>query len=231
MTSVAALVLAGGQSRRMGQDKALLRLPLEHNPTLLEHICNIATACSDLTYVLTPWPQRYESFLQPSVTLLQEHITGNGPLVALAQGWSMILDDRLQDKKAPPDWLLTLACDTPALDLETLQSWREQLVVIDAAADHAVVKNGGPDKENVSANAAAALAKQSDRWEPLCGFYHRRCIPSLQRAVQHNVRSFQYWLRDETVMQLPLTNFHMLRNCNTPMEWAQFLHATDARNL
>ncbi|NEQ50098.1 MAG: molybdenum cofactor guanylyltransferase [Leptolyngbya sp. SIO3F4] len=212
MVNIAVLVLAGGQSRRMGRDKALLQLPLAHQPTLLEYICNLAIAFSPQTYVLSPWPQRYEKFLPKTLTSLQEPSAGNGPLVALAQGWSMILDSSQQRQQNSPDWLLVLACDMPTLEILQIKHWQQTLTHVDESA-------------------IAALPRHLDRWEPLCGFYHRRCIPSLETAIQNQVRSFQRWLANESVIQLPLSNSHMLRNCNTPLEWQQFLSSTSARNL
>ncbi|MEM7794272.1 MAG: molybdenum cofactor guanylyltransferase [Cyanobacteria bacterium P01_C01_bin.118] len=211
MFHLAALVLAGGQSQRMGRDKALLSMPLAYQSTLLQQVCHVAQGCSPDLYVLTPWPENYQPLLPPIVTLLHEPTVGHGPLVALEQGWAQILATRQQQRLPPPDWLLTLACDMPGLELTTLQRWRQTLI-------------------NVDAGAIAALPKQSERWEPLCGFYHRRCLPSLKVAINNNVRSFQRWLHQENVVQLLGADSHMLRNCNTPAEWQQFLTNVNARN-
>lgn len=199
----AALILAGGQSRRMGCDKALLALPTTE--TLLQRTCSIAQACVSQTYVLTPWPERYQHLLPASVKCLQEGSAQAGPMVALDQGWSMILADA---QRRAPDWLLVLACDLPALEPSILQAWQRKLATI-------------------SSDAIAALPQRHHRWEPLCGFYHRRCIPSLQRAVAANIHSFQQWLADEVVTPLALADENMLQNCNTPAQWQQFLDSMD----
>lgn len=208
----AALVLAGGQSRRMGFDKALLSLPTGQRSTLLQLSCTVAQYSTHRTYVLAPWPERYRHLLASTTVLLEEVSPGSGPLVALHQGWSMILADTQKRSERPPSWLLVLACDMPALDAIAIQSWQRQLKT-------------APD------DAIAALPRHNNRWEPLCGFYHRRCIPSLQRAVQGNIRSCQRWLDNETVMQLDVADYNMLRNCNTPGQWQQFLNSENARNL
>ena len=210
MLNLTALVLAGGKSQRMGSDKALLPL-LRHQSTLLQQVCFVAQGCSPEVYVLSPWPERYQDILPPSITLLREPIAGEGPLVALKQGWLQILDARQQQQQATPDWLLALACDMPSLELTVLQRWQQML----------------PD---VAEGAIAALPKQENRWEPLCGFYHRRCLPGLNAAINSNIRSFQQWLNQENVVQLLGADSHMLRNCNTPTEWQQFLSTVSARN-
>ncbi len=215
MPNTAALVLAGGRSRRMGRDKALLPLP-EPQTNLLQQVCTVTQACVSRTYVLTPWPERYNHFLPPTITLLPEPTVGQGPLVALATGWSMILQDCQRYQRPAPDWLLVLACDMPALDVPTLQKWRQKLKGM-------TIESG---------DEIAALPKHEQRWEPLCGFYHRRCIPSLENALANNIRSFQQWLinEDKRVIALPMPDHHMLRNCNTPKQWQQFLDESNHRN-
>lgn len=213
ISRMAALILAGGQSRRMGCDKALLPLPPTYakQRTLLERTCSIAQSCVSRTYVLTPWPERYGCLRSSSVILLQETKSGAGPLVALEQGWSMIVDDVRQQREESPDWLLVLACDLPALNAVTLKTWCMNLTT-------------------VSGNEIALLPRQNNRWEPLCGFYHRRCLPSLRNAIQSDIRSCQRWLATETVIPLSLSNSNMLRNCNTPAEWQQFLDSLTVGN-
>lgn len=208
----AALILAGGQSQRMGRDKALLQLP-QTGQLLLQHVYEVAQCCSSTVYVLTPWPERYAALLPQTAVWLHESTPGAGPLVALSLGWSLILADCQQH--SPPEWLLVLACDMPALDPRLLQQWQRTLTGVDASA-------------------IAALPRRADRWEPLCGFYHRRCVPNLNKAISLNIRSFQRWLAQEQVATL-IVNSHdksydMLKNCNTPVDWQQFLEDDQSRN-
>lgn len=53
-------ILLGGKSQRMGTDKALLNLGEQ---TFLHRTLEIATALSDEIYLLTPWRDRYQPFL------------------------------------------------------------------------------------------------------------------------------------------------------------------------
>ena len=141
--------------------------------------------------------------------LLEVHDEVSGPMVALAQGWSMILKNTQHRYSRPPIWLLVLACDMPALNSTALQTWRQQLNTL--------------HKDEI-----AALPRYNHHWEPLCGFYHYRCIPNLQRAIKNNVRSFQQWLANERIMALSVTNSNVLRNCNTPAQWQQFLDSASS---
>ena len=113
--SLAALVLAGGKSSRMGQDKALI--PWDGIP-LLERVCQVASQCCQEVYIITPWSDRYQAILTAkNYQFMVESNPGLGPLVALAQGLAEI----------PADWVLLLACDMPLLQVEIILDWANQL--------------------------------------------------------------------------------------------------------
>ena len=74
----------------------------------------------------------------------------------------------------------------------------------------------------VEDEAIAALAHHVKGWEPLCGFYRRRCLPTLMEYISQGGRSFQEWLKQHPVKVLPLPDPGMLLNCNTPEDLASF---------
>jgi molybdenum cofactor guanylyltransferase len=118
---LAALILAGGQSSRMGKDKALI---LWDGIPLLERVCQVASSCTEQVYILTPWPERYQDSLKDdNYRLLAESNPGQGPLVALSQGLAEI----------PADWILLLACDMPQLQIEIIQNWVNELAQLPAS--------------------------------------------------------------------------------------------------
>jgi molybdopterin-guanine dinucleotide biosynthesis protein A len=111
---IVALVLAGGKSSRMGEDKALLHFAGKH---LLTRVCEVAETVKLPVYILTSWPEKYQEILPESYQFLLEENHGNGPLVALAEGLQMI----------SADWVLLLGCDLPLLDSEIIHHWMMQL--------------------------------------------------------------------------------------------------------
>lgn len=199
-TKLTAIVLAGGQSSRMGQDKALISI---QGIPLLQLVCSIAKACADTVYVVTPWPERYQHLLLPGCQFIQElplsppslspspPTLSEGPLVGFAQGMAQV----------QTDWVLLLACDLPKLKVEALQEWIARL-------------------DGVGDDAIAALAHHAKGWEPLCGFYRRRCLPELLDFINQGGRSFQQWLKQYPVQVLPVLEPEMLFNCNTPEDLA-----------
>ena len=187
MPALTTIVLAGGQSARMGQDKALI--PIAGVP-LLRRICGVALQLSPKVYIVTAWPERYRSIVPPECRLIPEQVQEKpqGPLVGFAQALAQV----------QTEWVLLLACDLPRLEAETLRAWAGQLP---------------------SVSETAFLPRGDRGWEPLCGFYRTRCLPSLKRAIAQGDRSFQQWLAGESVRELLVSDRSLLFNCNTPEDW------------
>jgi molybdenum cofactor guanylyltransferase len=183
-TALTAFILAGGQSSRMGQDKALLSF---YGISFLENTCLVAQDCAVQVYVITPWPEGYELILPKSCGIIKEPLPTKGPLFAFTLGLNCV----------KTDWILLLACDLPLLTAETVKEWSQLLV-------------------NVPENAIAFVPRRSNRWEPLCAFYHRRCLESLTAYINQGGTSFQKWLNASPVEELIIDNSEILFNCNTP---------------
>ncbi|MBE9078132.1 molybdenum cofactor guanylyltransferase [Romeria aff. gracilis LEGE 07310] len=181
----------------MGQDKALL--PVRGMP-LLPRTCRVAQTCTPRVTVITPWPERYQAVLPNGVRLLREEQSGprsRGPLHGFYQGLTALQADPQADSV---DWVLLLACDLPNLESSVLMRWQQQL-------------------DQVPAAAIASLFPTAKGWDPLCGFYRRRCLGSLADYLATGQRACQTWLAQETVAAYPAVPPTMLFNCNTPADW------------
>lgn len=202
MTTLLAVVLAGGRSARMGEDKALLSVGPE---TLLQRTCRVAAACCEGVYVITPFPERYRHQLFGNIILIQESpLPGqqeafHGPLVGLLQAINF-LDFTQHSYQSQNLWILALACDLPNLSDKVLAHWQ-----------HLV--------STQPLGIMACLPQRQGHWEPLCGFYRGACQDSMEHYVSQGGRSFQGWLRHESVTKLPLAEPAMLLNLNTPEDW------------
>ncbi|MGA1285749.1 MAG: molybdenum cofactor guanylyltransferase [Prochlorothrix sp.] len=220
--AVAALVLAGGQSRRMGQDKALLS---HRGVPLLRYLVEVAQGCCDPVAVVTPWVDRYRSILPADCWLIPEtpapwadDQSSSGPLWGLSQGLAAL--DPHPPAPSPrtgegeKDWVLVLACDLPCLTVEVLRDGLGQL-------------------GTVPPGTLAVLPQNPKGWDPLCGFYHRDCGPLLAAFLGEGGRdrsgdgwgdrSLQGWLRQGSIAPrlVPFTvaDRQVLLNCNTPADW------------
>jgi molybdopterin-guanine dinucleotide biosynthesis protein A len=105
--ALTAVILAGGRSRRMGADKALLQLP-SGGPTLIERVVAAARAVTDDVVVVTENAGRLPAM--PARTA-PDAIAGAGPLAGFVAGF---------EAARHPD-IVALACDLPYLSVPLLR--------------------------------------------------------------------------------------------------------------
>lgn len=191
-SQLACVILAGGRSRRMGQDKALLSLP--DGQLLLNRTVEVARSLTPTICVVTPWPERYQSVITSAPQWIKD-TQESGPLTGFSQAWPQI----------QADWCLLLACDLPNLDAQILQQWWAWVAA----------------QEETAASPRASLVKGAKGWEPLCGYYHRRCVPGLNQHLASGDLAFQSWLSTLAIAAYSAVPSAMLFNCNTPADWNQ----------
>ena len=105
----AAFILAGGLSRRMGRDKALLAF---RGSTLLENVAARAAEVAGPITIVGP-PERYSHLGYP---VIADRHPGAGPLAGIE---AALLS-------SPSDRALILACDMPDVPLDLLRSLLEE---------------------------------------------------------------------------------------------------------
>jgi molybdopterin-guanine dinucleotide biosynthesis protein A len=104
MQSRAGFVLAGGASRRMGRDKALLPW---NGATLVEHVAaQVREAVGSVT--LVGHPERFGALPLPAIPDLRPD---SGPLAGIEA--ALLASDA--------DWNLVVACDMPAITAKILR--------------------------------------------------------------------------------------------------------------
>ncbi len=186
---LAAVILAGGQSERMGQDKSLLELD---GVSLLRRTWDVVHPLTMEIWLVTPRRDLYQSLLPTNVQWVDESAPA-GPLL----GFGHALESA---SLTSADWILLLACDLPNLQTEPLRRWSQQLAQLPEAA-------------------IAYVPKTHQGWEPLCGFYRGTCLSSLQAYLTTGQRSFQAWLNQSTVVPITDVPVGLLANCNTREDW------------
>jgi molybdopterin-guanine dinucleotide biosynthesis protein A len=114
---IGGFVLVGGDSRRMGRDKALLEW---HDEPLLLRAAKLLTTHLDSVTLLGP-PARYSRFGLP---VLADDFTQAGPLAGLATAL----------RHSCHEWNLLLACDLPLVDGRVIKRLIEQIATTRARA-------------------------------------------------------------------------------------------------
>jgi molybdenum cofactor guanylyltransferase len=112
---ITTIVLAGGLSLRMGQDKALMEIA---GVPLLRRVTDLVGPLSRSVVVVTGWPERYEAVVPNCQWVLDRQTVG--PLVGFAQGLTAV----------ETDWVLLLSCDLPNLDAATIAGWITDLATL-----------------------------------------------------------------------------------------------------
>lgn len=201
------VVLAGGLSRRMGRDKALLPLRGRGGLTLLAQAVERLSALCPEVWVSCAAGQAYDGYVcvpdAPFVTAagrggpLPGHVrdgaeAGLGPLAGLttclararAQGWA---------------GMLTLPCDMPHLPERLLRDLLTEAVRRETAL--------------------AVFYRTQGGWEePLAGVYRCGALPFLARALRAGQRRVRALLPESARWLLPLPEaaHSLFVNCNTP---------------
>lgn len=199
MTAVAAAVLAGGQSRRMGRDKAFLRIggrPLIERTlaTLDRRFPEVLLVANEVARY-AHLGRRVAADLRPGAGALGGVYTA----VALAAG--------------PATHVFLCACDMPFLD--------ERLI------DLLVGQVGAAEPADVVVPEDPSAPDSSAGLHPLCAVYSRRVLPAIERSLAAGRFKVIGFYGDVTVRRVGPDAFaaagvspRALTNINTPEELA-----------
>ncbi|MCB0062890.1 MAG: molybdenum cofactor guanylyltransferase [Caldilineaceae bacterium] len=201
-TACTLVVNAGGQSRRMGEPKALLSVPPTNEPLLATIIRRLRGVAPEPVLVIANDPQiRAMVQLDEAVSWLRDRYVDVGPLGGIATALAAV-----------DGWAIVVACDMPLLNPELLRHLRSIADEVDAAGadcwDAVVpVVNGFP--------------------EPLHALYHARALAAVEARLAAGQRRATAFLSDvrvryvsEAEMRPHDPALHSFLNVNTPAEWA-----------
>ncbi|MCE2402897.1 molybdenum cofactor guanylyltransferase [Candidatus Poribacteria bacterium] len=152
---VTGVILAGGKSRRMGQNKALLRLG---NRTLIGHVIRCMQSITDELLLITNSPDEYTHL---GITIHKDIIPNTGALGGIHAGLS----------HASHETLICVGCDNPFLMPNLLTYLVSVLGKYDAVMPYT-------DKEPSSHNKDVQITLQT-----LCAVYSKRCLPIIEQML------------------------------------------------
>ena len=117
------LILAGGKSRRIKGNKALIRLG--DKPLLLHVVEKVFGSTHETVVVIGKNDEldKYASFLPSKVTILKDTMEGKGPLVGIVTGM----------QKMRSEYTVILPCDSPFIKREVIEHLFKRAQGADAA--------------------------------------------------------------------------------------------------
>ena len=116
--NILAVVLAGGQSKRFGEDKNQAKLG---NITLLEHVLAKVTKKFKKTLIISN--QNLNIKTLNSITIVPDCIQGNlGPLVGVLTSMKWIKKNNKQYQ-----WVATFPSDTPFFDTSIIEKYKSKI--------------------------------------------------------------------------------------------------------
>jgi molybdenum cofactor guanylyltransferase len=199
---VSGIILAGGRSTRLGQDKRRLRLWGDDGPTLLEHTVAIARLlCADVLVVLND-PAEWSEL---NARLIPDVWPNAGPLGGIGSGL----------RAARHEWSLVLAADLPLLDVTLLRA----MLALPRTALAVVPQRVGDDEHT---------PRNWYNFEPLHALYHRSCLPILEGQLAVGERQIAGILAalQVQVVRIPSDDprARSFTNLNTPADVAALIH-------
>ena len=116
--NILAVVLAGGQSKRFGEDKNQVKLG---NITLLERVLEKVT--NKFKKILIISNQNLNIKTPTAITIIPDCIQGNlGPLVGVLTAMKWIKKNNKQYQ-----WIATFPCDTPFFDTSIIEKYKSNI--------------------------------------------------------------------------------------------------------
>lgn len=170
-SEVQALILAGGQSRRMGQDKAWVEW---RGQPLIAHALNAlhqqTPVAPHAVWLSAAHPDpRHASLGLAGVVADSPNHAGCGPLAGI---WAGL-------QASTSDWLLVVPCDTPRLPTDLLSRLTQAI-----------------DAEHLVAVAATHTREAHvPRIHPVVVLLHRSCGPVIADQLARDDRRMMHWLQ------------------------------------
>ena len=188
------VLLAGGQSRRMGGGDKCLR-PLGGKPMLAHIIERARPQVSALVINANGDPARFAAFGLPVVADTIEGFAG--PLAGVLTGM-----ERAATRVPEAAWLATFATDAPFFPRDLV------------ARLHAAVARNGADM---------AAARSDGQDHPVFGLWPVRLAADLRRAMEEGVRKVDVWTARYrlAVAEFPAQPFDPFFNANRPEDLAE----------
>lgn len=200
--ATSGIVIAGGQSRRLGQDKRKLRLWGEDQPTLLEYTISVLSPlCAEVIVVLND-PENWQHL---PARLVTDQMPDTGVLGGLYSGLS----------SANHPYALVVGVDMPFLNADLLRA----MLAIPRDYDALVPRSINPTKTRNRLNAETLHAVYSRQYLDLL---HDKLIQGT-RSIADFLDAINVTFLESNVVRRYDPDGYAFLNINTPDDLAEIL--------
>ena len=185
--NILGVILAGGKSRRFGEDKSNIKLG---NKTLLEHaIDKVKKEFSELLIISNS--QNYK-FTSKRIFLVQDFIKGQlGPLIGVLSAMKWVELNKKNYK-----WIATFPCDTPFFDIKIIEYLK--------------IKSFETKKKLV-------FLKSAEKRHNIFGLWSLDLKEILENDIHNNIRKVEIWADKigSDIINIEKGKFDSFLNINT----------------
>ncbi len=219
---LSVIVLAGGRSRRLGRDKALLPW---RGSTLIEYMCARLREMSDDVLVVTGAERRYGDLLD--VPIFADELRDCGPMGGLYTG--------LRHARHP--YSLAVACDMPFVDRAVVDLFKSTLTPSPSLAPHPLLPSPsqgrgiGGEGEGTGGEGALAVVPEIEHCRvPTLAVYHKDCLCVIEKlhaqgqfSLQALLDSVPLKIISEEKLRAVDPTLRSFVNINTQADWESCL--------
>ena len=185
--NILGVILAGGKSRRFGEDKSKIKLG---NKTLLEHVIDkVEKEFSELLIISNNQNYRFTS---KRIFLVQDFIKGQlGPLIGALSAMKWV---ELNNKNYK--WIATFPCDTPFFDIKIIEYLK--------------IKSFETKKKLV-------FLKSEEKRHNIFGLWSLDLKDILENDIKNNIRKVEIWADKigSDIINIEKGKFDSFLNINT----------------
>ena len=120
--NILAVVLAGGKSKRFGEDKNHIKLG---DKTLLEHV--LSKISNKFEEILIVSSLKLEIKNMKNITVIPDCLNDFGPLAGVLSSMKWV-----KESKKSYQWVATFPCDTPYFDTSIIEEYKKRIKLSDS---------------------------------------------------------------------------------------------------
>ena len=121
--NILAVVLAGGKSKRFGEDKNQIKLG---DKTLLEHV--LSKINNKFEEILIVSSHNLEIKKSKNITIIQDCFDDFGPLAGVLSSMKWVKENQKQY-----NWVATFPSDTPFFDISIIEEYKKRININDSS--------------------------------------------------------------------------------------------------